>query len=518
MMVLLIGAYAPIAPSLTPKAHASGLPVIDIANLFSNSSSEASNLTTSSILNILNGIAWQAAKMTIQVMTKSIVNWINSGYQGSPTFVTNLDDTLLSVANASATSFIRQLASNGSIKSPFQTQVASAVQNSYNLRTNGGFFASNPYTLNQTTSNPEAFLGGNFSQGGFNSWISAWSNPSNNPYGAYQLASNALDSQTSSARNTRLTELNWAKGFLSFRGSCAVTSGAGGGTTQDLTLPSTDANGNIVDKVSATASTNLSTNDNCISYNIQTPGSVIESQLENTLGSPIRQLELANSVNEIIGAAVTQLTTSVLGSTGLFGLSQNTSSTNNNAPINAVTDPSAYGQSVAATSAGVQQAVVQQQSQLSQFQTNWATIQNAAQQAANALQTSSCYPGAQTVLITQVQPVIDQAAAQLARATTAQNSLSSIQKEVTSASTPASLASANGVTASLAATNDYQSFLSSAATPSAQDIAYSIAQSTDTSSASSTLNFGPGATNSASLYTEMLQITKAAQTCTVAHG
>ena len=43
----------------------------------------------------LDGIAWSLVKNVAQQMTSSIINWINSGFQGSPAFLTNLDRFLL---------------------------------------------------------------------------------------------------------------------------------------------------------------------------------------------------------------------------------------------------------------------------------------------------------------------------------------------------------------------------------------------------------------------------------------
>jgi hypothetical protein len=171
----------------------------------------------------LDPIAWAVAKAALQSVVNSTVKWINSGFNGSPAFVTNLANSLQTVGDAQANSFIQQLSSNGAVKSPFQSQVASAVGTNY-LQSTGsnGFFNQNPYTLNQTTQNDAAFLQGNFSQGGLDALFSAVL-PQNNPYGATLLATQALNSQVAGAKNIQNTEYIAGSGFNSYRGNCQTT-------------------------------------------------------------------------------------------------------------------------------------------------------------------------------------------------------------------------------------------------------------------------------------------------------
>ncbi len=459
--------------------------ITPLALISASAGATAANTTIqTNIMSILNGIAWAVAKAMIQTMTKSIVNWINSGFQGSPGFVTNLNFTLLSVANAAADSFIQQLATNGAIRSPFQTVVASALQNNYNQHANGGFFAANQYTLNQVTQNDAAFLAGNFSQGGLNAWMSAISNPSNNPYGAYILAKNALTGVTSNARGTQQTELNWGRGIFSSRGSCGATAASANSPTRPPT--------------------SLSTNNNCLAYNIQTPGSLIEGQLETTFGSPIRQLELANSINEIVGALATQLVSQVFGGSGLFGASQANASNNYIAPINAITSPTAYASSTESASGGFAATISNQQAQLAQYQGQWQTIQSLAQSTQAALQGSTCYPNAQNALTTVVGPALAQASAALSNASAAQTALAQIQSDSLAAQ---NALPANQVAASGAVASEYQAYLSSPTIPGPNDFANAQFQSTDS-----------GSSTPQSLFTELTQLTQAAQSCQLPSG
>ncbi|HEX5774533.1 MAG TPA: hypothetical protein VFY28_01045, partial [Candidatus Paceibacterota bacterium] len=129
----------------------------------------------------LDGIAWSIAKdVIIPSMTRSTVNWINSGFNGSPAFVTDLRANLLAVSDAVANEFFNELfdeAASGIVNSPYQDEIATAIRTGYYLSTGGKFSVRNPFTLDQYSNDPQAFLSGDFSQGGFNAFYATITNP-----------------------------------------------------------------------------------------------------------------------------------------------------------------------------------------------------------------------------------------------------------------------------------------------------------------------------------------------------
>jgi hypothetical protein len=423
----------------------------------------------------LDPIAWAVAKAALQSVVNSTVKWINSGFNGSPAFATNLSSTLQSVGDAAANSFIQQLQTNSAIKSPFQTQVASAVSTNY-LQSTGsnGFFNANPFTLSNVSSNPTAFLAGNFSQGGLDAWFAA-ALPQNNSYGAYQLANGALSGQVAGAKSLQQQEYLAGSGFLSWRGNCQTT------TTGQTTS-------------AGTTGTSLSANSGCQSQNIITPGSVIANSLYKSLGSGIDTLVTASQFNELVSALMGQLLNHVLGGGGLAGLSQPSSSTGGVAYFDQTTTASTSSTSLTSS---FTQTITQQITQLQTFESEWNTINAAAQGAESALQTSTCSPNAQSIISTTIQPVINEATTELATAQTSITDLNTIQNEL-----PASNSTA-ATTAQLSqASTDYSNLISSGTLPSDSDFSTAASQSIDT-----------GTTTPVSLYTQMNQIAQAARTC-----
>jgi hypothetical protein len=96
-------------------------------------------------------------------------------------------------------------------------------------------------------------------------------NDANNPYGAYFQVTDELWRRQNTVQKTESDKLAWGQGFLS----------------------STDAQGNV-----------------------ETPGSVIQSQLETQLGTGVRTLESADEINEVLAALIQSLTTKVVSTIG----------------------------------------------------------------------------------------------------------------------------------------------------------------------------------------------------------
>lgn len=231
----------------------------------------------------LDGILNAGMKLVISNVTSSIVNWINSGFQGGPAFITNPESFFTDVADQVAGNFIAGT-ELGFLCEPFSSDIRIAL----NIGYSSSFTQRNYCRLSDIINNTEnfaKFTAGDFSQGGWDSWFEITQNPSNNPLGAYIAAETELTQRTSSAQQTEKLKLDWGDGFLSFQ-ECEVRGPSGSGDPNDAP---------------------------CEKYgDIKTPGTIINNQLSDTLGTGFRQLELADEINEIVGALVGQLVNTVL--------------------------------------------------------------------------------------------------------------------------------------------------------------------------------------------------------------
>ncbi len=247
---------------------------------------------------ILDGFAWWAIKLVIATITRSIVNWINSGFQGSPSFVQDLNGFLLTVGSQIAGVYLQQLGMPGLtafICAPFRLNIQIAFATNYRR-------AMSPYPYGTTMCRIDSgilggFVGGSFNGGGaagsgWGNWITV-SSQSNTytPYGSLMAAEQDASLQMRTAINVQNQYLQFGNGFFSNKICEAV---ANPGFTQEKCM-------------------------------VSTPGNVISEALNFQLSTGVRSMIAADEINEIIGALMGQVAqTALMGVNGLLGMSSNT--------------------------------------------------------------------------------------------------------------------------------------------------------------------------------------------------
>jgi len=282
---------------LPKKAEALGWPVIDIGHILVSGYQLI-------LEEMLDGIAWGVANRAIEEIGKEAVDWINgtNSNEGSK-FVTNMGDYLKDVADLAVGEFLRN--ELPLVCSPIRTQVQLEIVK---------YLRRDPYvqcTLSEAINNVENyadFINGNFFEGGWDSWLSV-SRPVNNVRGATQIALEKIQANINNKQGEAVRDYETSGGFTSWKDCdgvwmCPVESTDG---------PSTYITGAPWTPGSCSVSVRYCSGKTVVN----TPGSVIEEQLNRTIGSGLNRLEAADEINEIIGAILNRLTTSVLSSGGL---------------------------------------------------------------------------------------------------------------------------------------------------------------------------------------------------------
>ncbi len=219
----------------------------------------------------LNGIAYAVAKNTLAQVTNKTLNWVNTGLNGNPLYVQNVDSYLKTVANQQIRSYLQTAQGSDPI---FGNALKSTIFRSITGQSDG--------LLNVTPNTPEAraynsFLG-DFTSGGWNSFL----NPTNNSVGALFNANEVLVENVNNAKNNSQAEIQRNNGFLDMK-HCVQTAPVDTSTTAKA------------------ISNGLSQNPTCLQWVTDTPGSIIASQVQNITSSPVRQLEYADKINEVLG-------------------------------------------------------------------------------------------------------------------------------------------------------------------------------------------------------------------------
>lgn len=238
------------------------------------------------------------AKQVLAQMTQSIVNWINSGFNGKPAFLQNSQAFFANVADQTAGQFI---AGSGLafLCSPFSLKIKIAIATAYANRN-----AAPSCTLTQVISNVTGFMNGNFSAGGWNGIVSFVTVPSNNPFGGFATAQVRLG-------NAILSSQQQNGSLISQTGYVASV---------NLTAQSCN---NASNTYGVAASTNgkVPCPLGC-ECKVTTPGQAISDSLDSANKATFDSLNMAKNFDEIIGALITQLVTKMLQG-GLSHLSDN---------------------------------------------------------------------------------------------------------------------------------------------------------------------------------------------------
>lgn len=299
--LLVTSLIVSIGPFIVPRAHAGGMPVIDVANLIKNAITSAetkisavANLAQKVNTYVLQPLAFAMSGNLLQMLTTKTVNFVSGKTNGTgrPSFVQDLSKHKQSVSDIQANLFLVQYGKNSN--SPFRSAIQSQLRRNYLQNTSlAGFFARNRSTLYSASPNIDRFLAGDFSQGGTRAWLALTTQAQNNPYTSYYEAQDKMNAMVSDAVDNRLEELKWNQGFLSWCGPSEPADD----TTQlnDLKAIAENPSPKTVDEVQVTATRMgaAKAGDPCgPGKEIKTPGSVIKAALDKALGT--NQDKLAN--------------------------------------------------------------------------------------------------------------------------------------------------------------------------------------------------------------------------------
>lgn len=303
----------------------------DIANAIISLASKATAFATAAIAGstgalvtkeyILDLIVWPLVNTILEGMLQSTINWINSGFQGKPMYITNLGRFMGDIADYIAEDFL--LEHLNFLCSPYTLDIKLALEFSYLNRYRDYEVQCR---LSTAVKNLEGYLSGDFiNNGGWNTWYEVALIPENNIYGALFEAEAAMYNRINFTQGKYTELLDRAGNFLD--------------------LKKCDDAGK-----------------NCETI---TPGNAINNQLNKALGMPQDRLTIADEIDEIISGLFVQLVSTVLdpGGGGVRGLNSSSGPNGsyfdnlNNAPkqyiqypdIPTYTDPTAPSATVPST-------------------------------------------------------------------------------------------------------------------------------------------------------------------------
>lgn len=272
----------------------------------------------------LDAVGWIIVNLIISRMAASTVKWINSGFKGSPAFVTNPEAFFGDIGDKVAGTYIFSNPNLNFLCGPIQAKIRLALIDNYNPRRERW-----QCTLTDVAGNMENFMG-DFERGGWDNFFELTQKQQNSPIGAYIMAEGELFEKITNKKDLADKDLLQGKGFMSWKECAQFDSGAKGQTSEGYFDVTYDGDGNEV-KTWIPPQTSANVEPKCIREQTNTPGSVISEQLNKQLGLGQDKLAAADEINEIVSALLNQLVSKVIGGVGkgLRSLSSPDSSNNN---------------------------------------------------------------------------------------------------------------------------------------------------------------------------------------------
>lgn len=255
------------------------------------------------IAQCLNGVAYAVSRNVLQQVTNKTLAWINTGFDGNPLYIRNIDSYLRSIRDEKVNDFLGKISYQDPV---FGTAIRSVITQNITGKTDG--------LLNKAMNTPEgrayeAFQQ-DFTQGGWRMLL----DPAYNPVGAALDAGDKLAQDIDQTNQTVQNELDRNGGFLDMK-KCVEYA---------PTLYESECEGQLPGERPSwceSSSAESLGDRQCLTYETVTPGSVISAQINEVTTSPVRQLEQADQINEVFGAFFDQLLNRLFAN-GLASLSR----------------------------------------------------------------------------------------------------------------------------------------------------------------------------------------------------
>lgn len=289
-ILIALGIMAILFPSIlffAPKKAQAVVPVLDAPVGASTAATAGSTGALVKKDYILDTVAYAAAGVALRAVTDSIVTWIRSGFQGNPLFITDFQGYLADAADQATGQFMKEFLSPevyNAICSPFRLQLRLALSRRYT-------YADRMRCTLSTVLNNDTNFGSTLKQGDWYDFANVTLNDANNPFGSFILTSDQLSLMQMKAQENARTESIFNQGFLSMK-KCVETR---------CEMWGEDASGD-----------RYCVSEKCIRHENTSPGKWVSDTLSQATGIDMQRLAVADEINEILVALISQLLTGIL--------------------------------------------------------------------------------------------------------------------------------------------------------------------------------------------------------------
>lgn len=275
-----------------------------------------------------NGIAFTLARNQLTAIARNTLNWVNAGFDGNPFFVQSVRSVLGSVERNVIEPAIYSLADKAfpygemfahSYINRAMTGVPRSSSMLSHLVSNVADYVIVDYVDNPKLSSFEnqkireelaiEKFKDDFTEGGWNGWLSMTQIDANNPLGFYSAASNIISMTTEALTQDVREEMLQGSGYLSQK-ECVEWQVYDEKTKTPVIKETVDPKtgkkklGYVFVK---TKPTEEGLYGECSEHKTITPGANIKEQVNAVTQTPIKQLELADDINSILNSVFSVL-------------------------------------------------------------------------------------------------------------------------------------------------------------------------------------------------------------------
>lgn len=273
--------------------------------------------TATTVKDFVIKLAAQVLKAIAQVLlnklTEATVNWINGGFKGAPQFVENPKSFFKNIGDTQLENLIDTIGYNAS-KFPYGREVSQALISSYRNK-NSDVGKEMTYTLTNIVGSEANKFQKDFRVGGWAAYEAYSQNPANNAFGSLFLAADKAAKIVNAAKQQVEKEIDRSQGFLNQRmctkwktaPQVAATTQTGSGQQNPTPTNQFFLGGAQKDS-------------DCLEWKTLSPGSIVQSQINQALGSKFAQSQLGAALGNSLSSILNALTTSLFNK-GLTALS-----------------------------------------------------------------------------------------------------------------------------------------------------------------------------------------------------
>ncbi len=240
----------------------------------------------------LDGIAITLAKDQLASMTRATMNWINTGFNGNPMYIRNINSFMNNITDKilvnEISTFKNPNGTYNTVDYPYARGISKDLVSAHSSKAAGVAGLNQNLTSYLEPGKTIGDFANNFSVGGWTGWLALTQRDANNPLGYSVRVINDINQEQEKKVAQIKQELTESGGILPQK-ICKVWAV------------------NAVNGLKKVEKAQESNKRKCTKWEVVTPGSIIRDKISTEINSPERQAELVKTINGALSVLFSSL-------------------------------------------------------------------------------------------------------------------------------------------------------------------------------------------------------------------